>query len=120
MPKFKLIISEPNTGKAKSIELDEEKSRSLIDKQIGDVIDGSIIGVKGKAKITGGTDKDGIPMRKDIHGSGKKHIILSDGPGFKPKKNGERKRKVIRGKIITEDTYQINMVLVQKEEPKSK
>ena len=120
MPKFKLIVSEPNTGKAKSIELDEEKSRSLIDKQIGDTIDGSIIGVKGKAEITGGTDKDGIPMRNDIHGSGKKYIILSDGPGFKPKKNGERKRKVIRGKIITEDTYQINMALVQKEETKGK
>ena len=120
MPKFKLIVSEPKTGKAKSIELDEEKSKSLIDRQIGEAIDGSIFGVKGRVKITGGSDKDGIPMRSDIHGSGKKHIILSGGTGFNPKKDGERKRKVVRGKMIVEDTYQINMTILQKEDTMGK
>ena len=111
MPNFKLIVSDPKTGKAQTMELEEQKSQSLIGREIGEIIDGSIIGAKGKVKITGGSDKDGTPMRRDILGGGKKFVILSGGVGFKPRKKGLRKRKVVRGKIITEDIYQINMAI---------
>ncbi|MCW3975790.1 MAG: 30S ribosomal protein S6e [Candidatus Bathyarchaeota archaeon] len=120
MPKFKLIVSDPKNGKSSSIELDDQKSKSLIGRQIDEVIDGSALGLKGKVKITGGSDKDGIPMRKDILGGSKKFIILSGGVGFNPKRKGERKRKVVRGKMITEDTYQINVILREEKEAKGK
>lgn len=120
MPKFKLIVSDPKNGKSSSIELDDQKSKSLIGRQIDEVIDGSTLGLNGKVRITGGSDKDGIPMRKDILGGSKKYIILSGGVGFNPKRKGERKRKVVRGKMITEDTYQINLVLSEEKETKGK
>lgn len=120
MPKFKLIISNPKDGKSTSMELDDQKSKSLIGREINEVIDGSIIGIKEKVKITGGSDKDGIPMRRDISGGAKKFIILSGGIGFNPTRKGERRRKVVRGRMITEDSYQINMAISNEEKTKSK
>jgi small subunit ribosomal protein S6e len=116
VPKFKLIISDPKSGKSSSMELDEQRSKSFVGRHINEVVDGSIIGTKGKVRITGGSDKDGIPMRKEILGGSKKFLILSGGVGFNPKRKGERKRKVVRGNMITEDTYQINVVITEETE----
>ncbi len=52
-------------------------------------------------------------MRIDIQGGGKKRVILSGGVGFNPKKKGERRRKLVRGRMITEDTYELNMVVME-------
>jgi small subunit ribosomal protein S6e len=51
-------------------------------------------------------------MRPDVQGGTKKYVVLSGGVGFKPRTFGERKRKLVRGRIITEETYQVNMVRV--------
>ena len=48
-------------------------------------------------EITGGSDNDGFPMRKDVEGSARKKIILTGAPGFHPKTDGLRKRKSVRG-----------------------
>ena len=59
-------------------------------------------------------------MRIDVHGGGKKKIILAGGIGFKPKKKGERRRKLVRGRVITEDTYLLNMVILHEEKVAAK
>jgi small subunit ribosomal protein S6e len=111
MAKFKMVIAEE--ARSKSIEVDEEKARLLIGLKIGDVIDGKPFGVKGKIRITGGSDKAGFPMRADVHGGVKKYVLLSNKPGFKPKNKGERRRKLVRGNMITDEIYQINAVVVK-------
>jgi small subunit ribosomal protein S6e len=114
MAKFKLKISDPKTGKSSAFELEGTKAQPLIGHRINDIIDGTILGVGfKKIKITGGTDKDGIPMRADVHGGAKKYVLISNGAGINPKKPGERKRKLVRGNTITEETYQINAVVVE-------
>jgi len=114
MATFKVVISDPKTGKAKQIEVSGDKANAFIGKKIGDIIEGSVIGLSGyKLKITGGTDKDGFPMRPDIHGAVRKRVLLSAGPGFKPRKPGERRRKTVRGNAISEDIVQINTVVVE-------
>ncbi len=119
LAKFKMIVSDPQTGKATVTELEGSRAQVLVGRRIGEVIDGSQIGlVAAKVKITGGCDKDGIPMRADIHGGAKKHVILSSGVGFRPKRPGERRRKLVRGSMITEETYQVNTVLFMGEEPR--
>jgi len=70
-----------------------------------------------KLKITGGTDKDGIPMRFDIQGGAKKRAMLSGGVGFKPNDRGERRRKLVRGRVVGEDTMQINSVVMAEAVP---
>ncbi len=118
MPEFQLVLSDPRTRMAVKIEPKDPKASALLGLKIGDVIDGGPIGIKGKIKITGGSDRAGTPMRPDVHGPGKKYVLLSDGPGYRPKKKGERRRKLVRGNTISEEIYQVNAVLVEGELPK--
>jgi small subunit ribosomal protein S6e len=120
MAKFKLIVSDPGTGKCSVSEIEGSRAQALIGRSLGEVIDGSALGiVQGKAIISGGCDKNGIPMRADVHGGGKKYIVLSSGPGFRPTRLGERRRKLIRGRTITDETYQINFTLKKGEVAKA-
>ncbi|MCS7115717.1 MAG: 30S ribosomal protein S6e [Nitrososphaerota archaeon] len=119
MAKFKVIVSDPEEGASKTVELEGAHAAPLIGKKIGDIIDGSILGLQGcKAQITGGSDKDGFPMRPNVHGGVRRSVVLSGGIGFNPEKKGERRRKKVRGNTITEDIVQINMKIVEK--PKGK
>jgi small subunit ribosomal protein S6e len=113
MAKFQLIVSDPVNKTSKAATIEGAKAQALVGKSIGDEIDGKLLGIGNmKLKITGGTDKDGIPMRLDIQGGAKKRAILSGGVGFKPKDSGERRRKLVRGRTVSEDTLQVNSVLV--------
>lgn len=119
MAKFKLIISDPATGKCSVSEIEGARAQALIGRSLGEVIDGSALGItQGKAIISGGCDKNGIPMRADVHGGAKKYIVLSSGTGFRPKKKGERRRKLIRGRVISDETYQINFTLYSEAQEK--
>lgn len=113
MPDFQLVLSDPRTRRAVKLEVKDPKSRALLGLRIGDVIDGSLIGIKGKIRITGGSDRSGTPMRPGVYGGVKKYVLLSGPPGFRPRRKGERRRKLVRGDTITPDIYQINAVLVE-------
>ena len=115
MAKFKVIISDPETGKSESVEVEEAQAIPLIGRKLGEVIDGAAVRLSGyKLKITGGSDKDGFPMRPNIHGGVRVGAILSEGVGFHPSKRGERKRKTLRGNVITDAIVQINMKIIEK------
>ncbi|TET65932.1 30S ribosomal protein S6e [Candidatus Bathyarchaeota archaeon] len=115
MAKFKIIISDPDSGTSKTVELEENRTVPLIGRKLGEVLDGTIVGLTGhKLQITGGSDKDGFPMRPSVHGGVRRKIILGGGVGFKPKDEGERRRKTVRGNTITDEIVQINMKIVEK------
>ena len=122
MAKFKVIISDPETGKSRSIEVEGTQAVPLIGRKLGEEIDGSVAKMRGhKLKITGGSDKDGFPMRPNIHGGVRIGAILSEGVGFHSSQKGERQRKTLRGNVITEEIVQINMKIVEKpEKPKKR
>ena len=110
---YRINVSDPRTGKTKPVHLTPEQFRPFIGLKIGDIIDGSVVGMSGyKLQITGGTDKDGFPMRPDVHGGVRVRILLSGPPGFRPRKPGERRRKTVRGNTITDDIIQVNTRIV--------
>jgi small subunit ribosomal protein S6e len=112
MAKFKLIISDPTTGKSAASEIEGSRAQALIGRSLGETIDGSALGLgSSRMRISGGCDKNGVPMRADVHGGVKKYIVLSSGPGFRQTRHGERRRKLIRGRTITDETYQINFTV---------
>jgi len=114
LAKFKLIVSDPATGKSSVSEIEGARAQALIGRALGQTMDGTPLGIaQSSLRITGGCDKNGIPMRADVHGGVKKYIVLSAGPGFKPTRHGERRRKLIRGRTITDETYQINFTLTK-------
>jgi small subunit ribosomal protein S6e len=79
---------------------------------MGDEVDGSPVGLGGyKMKITGGSDRNGNPMRGDLPGMARKRLLLSGGIGFHPRLEGERRRKMVRGNEITPDFVQVNALV---------
>ena len=109
-----LIVSNPADGTSQRIELDDQQIRALYGTRIGQVVEGAVAEMQGyKLKFTGGTDKDGIPMRPDVHGSAKARVVLSSGVGYKPKNKGEKKRKVVRGNTVSAETIFLNFTIVE-------
>jgi small subunit ribosomal protein S6e len=109
-----LIVSNPADGTSQKVELDDQQLRALYGTRIGQVVEGAVAGMQGyKIKLTGGTDKDGIPMRPDVHGSAKARVILSGGVGYKPKDKGDKKRKVVRGNTVSTETTFLNFTIVE-------
>lgn len=113
MAKFQLIVSDPKSKTSKAASLEGTKAQALVGKSIGEEIDGKLLGLGNvRLKITGGTDKDGVPMRFDIQGAARKKAILSGGVGYRPDSDGERQRRIVRGRTISEETLQVNSVIV--------
>ncbi len=111
---FKFVVSDPTTRKAYQIEVEKERAAGVLGLRIGDVVDGGFLGLPGyKLKITGGTDRDGFPMHRDVEGPGRKRLLLSGPPCFHPRVKGERRRKLVRGNTISEDIAQINCKVVE-------
>jgi small subunit ribosomal protein S6e len=116
MAKFKVIVSDPQTGTSKVLEMEEARAAPFIGRKIGEIMDGSIVDIPAtKVQLTGGSDKDGVPMRPNVHGGVRRKIVLSKGVGFKGKKGGERRRKAVRGDTLTDEIVQINMKLVEQQ-----
>ena len=107
MATFKLNISDKK-GKTITKEVKEKDASPFLGLQVGTELDAALLGEEGKLKISGGSDKSGVPLRADIHGGARKYILLSKGVGLRDAEKGQRIRKLIRGNTITEEVYQIN------------
>ena len=107
MANLKLTISDIK-GKSVSKELKDNDVNPLLGLQLGSEADASIVGLTGKLKLTGGSDKSGIPMRTDVHGAARKRVLLVKGVGLQDVEYGQRKRKLMRGNIVSEEIYQLN------------
>ncbi|MCD6229362.1 MAG: 30S ribosomal protein S6e [Candidatus Diapherotrites archaeon] len=111
---MKLIIGNPKEGKTYQTEIDSEKSVAFVNRKIGDKVDATPVGLPGYSlQITGGSDKQGFPMRKNLHGAARKKVLISGGVGFNPKRHGLRRRKSLRGEVVSIDTEQLNTKVVE-------
>lgn len=108
MPEFKVIISDGS--RSYSTQVSGHYANSLIGKRIGDTIDGIFVNLPHyKLEITGGTDAQGFPMRRDLPGPKRFRVLITKGVGFRPKGRGVRKRRLLRGNTISPDISAINM-----------
>lgn len=109
------IVVGAKSGKSYNIEAKDDLAAVFIGKRIGDTVNVTPLGLKGyEVKITGGSDKCGFPMRKDIHRPGRAKALMSIRTiGYRPTDDGIRKRKTIVGDIIDEKISQINTFVVK-------
>ena len=115
MAKFKVIVSDPENGTSKVVELEEARAVPFIGRRIGEAVDGAVVDLPAhKLQIMGGSDKDGVPMRPNVHGGVRRNVVLSGGVGFNPQDDGERRRKAVRGNVITDEIVQINTKITEK------
>ena len=114
MVEFKVVINDTKQGKSHQVQVEGHHANSLIGKKIGDEVDGIFISLPGyKLQITGGTDKDGFMMRKDLGGTVRRNLLLSKSKGCNPNEKGKRVKKTVRGNTINQDVVQINMKVIK-------
>ncbi len=107
---FKIVVS----NKAETHQLEVDEAKALNGLVIGDEFDGGVIGLDGYTlKITGGSDKNGFTMKKDVPGTRRIQSLLTGGTGYHPKADGVKRRKTVRGNTIADDIVQINTVVTQ-------
>jgi small subunit ribosomal protein S6e len=112
MANFKFVISD---GK-KSYQFEkDQKDSPVFGKKIGDKMDGDFLGLEGyELEITGGSDKDGFPMRKDVEGQLRKKFLITKGVGFNTDIDGLKRRRMLRGNSVGEDISQVNCKVVKR------
>jgi small subunit ribosomal protein S6e len=116
---MKLNVSYPATGCQKLIDIDDEnKLRAFYDKRISQEVSGDTLGDDFKGyvfKISGGNDKQGFCMKQGVLTASRVRLLLADGHScYRPRKRGERKRKSVRGCIVSSDLSVLNLVVVKK------
>jgi small subunit ribosomal protein S6e len=116
---MKLNISYPTTGAQKLIDIDDDrKLRAFFDKRISHEVEGDHLGDDFKGyifKISGGNDKQGFAMKQGVLTQQRVRLLVSDGHScYRPRKRGERKRKSVRGAIVSGELSVLNLVVVRK------
>ena len=133
------VVNDTNpksNGKAYSVKISGNNHSQLLGKKIGDVVDGIFVGegdqtLSGyKLQITGGSDKTGTPLRRDLEGGSRQSILVTASTGlkghslvfknkggekkrFRYKPDGLRKRRNFRGNTINQDTRQVNLKVIE-------
>ena len=132
---FKAVVNDTdpsNGGKSYAVDISGSNYNHFLGKKIGDDVDGIFIGEGEKSlggfklQITGGSDLTGTPMRADLDGGGRKKVLVSPSTGFKGHKivkkkggryrytyDGLRRRRAFRGNVISSDTRQINLKVLE-------
>ena len=111
-------IANPATGCQKSYDIDDErKLRIFYDKRMSAEVSGDILGDEFKGyvfKIAGGNDKQGFPMKQGVLLPYRVRLLLSKGHScFRPRRQGQRKRKSVRGCIVGPDMAALSLVVVK-------
>ncbi|MBN17645.1 MAG: S6e family ribosomal protein [Candidatus Thermoplasmatota archaeon] len=132
---FKAVVNDTDPssgGKSYAVDISGSNYNHFLGKKIGDDVDGIFIGDGEKSlggfklQITGGSDLTGTPMRADLDGGGRKKVLVSPSSGFKGHKivkkkggryrytyDGLRRRRAFRGNVISSDTRQINLKVIE-------
>merc|ERR1711957_869463 len=116
---MKINIANPGTGQQKTFEIDDEhKVRHFYDKRISHEVSADPLGDEFKGyvlRITGGEDKQGFSMKQGVLCRHRVRLLMKKGAsGYTCKRNGERKRKAVRGCIVNHDLAVISTCIVRK------
>merc|ERR1719384_2623839 len=86
-----------------------------MDKRMSDQVDGGELGDDFKGyvfMITGGNDKQGFPMKQGILTTQRVQLLFSKGMScFRERRRGSRKRKSVRGCIVSPEISVLNLVI---------
>lgn len=99
---------------------DEKKYRIFFEKRISEEVNADALGDQYKGyilKITGGLDKQGFAMRQGVLTSNRVRLLLNGKTGhYVNRRVGDRRRKSVRGCIVSSEMSVINCVIVKKGE----
>ncbi|MDK0628355.1 S6e family ribosomal protein, partial [Clostridium perfringens] len=116
---MKLNVSFPATGCQKLFEVvDEHKLRIFYEKRMGAEVEADQLGDEWKGyvlRVAGGNDKQGFPMKQGVLTNSRVRLLMSKGHScYRPRRDGERKRKSVRGCIVDANLSVLALVIVRK------
>ena len=95
-------------------------SRVFYDKKMSQEVEGDSLGDEWAGyvfRISGGNDKQGFPMKQGVLVPHRVRLLLSDGHScYRTRREGERKRKSVRGCIVSHDIAVLSLVVVKQGE----
>lgn len=114
MVNFRVVVSDPKSGKAYQVELKDPGTGRFLGRHIGDKVEGDVLGLPGySVQITGGSDREGFPMRADLPGTKRREILIASGTGYHATAEGRKRRKSVHGREISPDIGQINVKIAE-------
>lgn len=108
MATFQLVVADPESGATYQEEIDGQDANRFLGRSLGEEVEFQGLTLS----LTGGSDETGRPMREDIEGTALRELLLKGGVGYKPTRDGERKRVTVRGAEIADDVAQLNAAVV--------
>ncbi|CAO3686769.1 unnamed protein product [Umbelopsis ramanniana] len=88
--------------------MDKRMSKIVPGDRLGDAFKGYLF------RISGGNDKQGFPMKQGVLTQNRVRLLLSQGDScYRPRRDGERKRKSVRGCVTSPDLSVMSLVIVK-------
>jgi len=117
---MKFVVAFKDNGLSKAYKVDDEhKWGQVIDLKVGSELDGEkILGEAYKGytlKISGGTDENGFPMKNGVLKKGRARLLIPPRTcGLRAGREGERKRRSVRGCVVDRDIGCLHFTIVSK------
>ena len=106
---MKLVINDSKASKSYQKEVPDDRASMLVGKKIGDEVEGAVADLPGyKLKVTGGSDKEGFPMRPEILGNRRIKLLLAHGTGIRKLPKGSKETRRVVGNSVSKGTAQVN------------
>lgn len=117
---MQINIAYPQNGSNLTIKANSHGVQRLTGLKILDTFDGKILEEKYSGclfQINGGCDREGFPMSPKFLTDKRKRPILKKGDiGFHPTRKGMKKRKTVRGNIVSDEIAMLNVSLIKSNE----
>eukprot|EP00746_Dinoflagellata_sp_MGD_P125360 gnl/MRDRNA2_/MRDRNA2_60109_c0_seq1.p1 gnl/MRDRNA2_/MRDRNA2_60109_c0~~gnl/MRDRNA2_/MRDRNA2_60109_c0_seq1.p1 ORF type:complete len:243 (-),score=4.19 gnl/MRDRNA2_/MRDRNA2_60109_c0_seq1:27-755(-) len=117
---MKFNIANPVTGCQISRDItDESRLKMIIDKSLASELEGQLLATELDGyvfKISGGSDKQGFGMKQGVLTRNRVKLLMSPGDScFRGHghRRGERRRKSVRGCVVSPDVAALNLVIVK-------
>ncbi|WP_255193277.1 30S ribosomal protein S6e [Natronobeatus ordinarius] len=116
MASFTVVVGDPESGASYQLEADGQDANRFLGKSIGDEVDGSAVSLDGYTlEITGGSDEAGRPLNESVAGPDLDEVLMKERQtGYKPQRDGERRRITVRGRELSDAVAQVNATVTER------
>ncbi|PGF16449.1 30S ribosomal protein S6e [Natrinema sp. CBA1119] len=116
MASFTVVVGDPESGSSYQLEAEEQDANRFMGKSIGEEVDGGSVGLDGYTlEITGGSDEAGRPLNGEVSGPNLSQVLMTGRQtGYRPDRDGERRRITVRGSEISDAVAQVNASIAER------